>query len=301
MANSENQLIEVIPTLLVGDNSFDAASIPLCTLCIELDERRIRFCIVKDENMECIWLEDYFFENALTPAEIFERLKRIFSGHLSWSSNNWNNVRVTVNSHAFTLVPNVLFQPESAYEYLSFALGNPVSKHEKVLWHDLPLVHAQNVFSIQELWYDWVVNHFSSSTVTFYHLTSALAIGSLVNHVEHQEMRMMSLYFEKDHFTLVVSESQQLLLCNRFKYAQVQELAYIILFTLSQLNILPEEIKVLCYGEIAPTSDSYHELSRFFPNLHMGTRPTTLKYSPQCAEVPGHRYFGLFNTYLISS
>ncbi len=52
------------------------------------------------------------------------------------------------------------------------------------------------------------------------------------------------------NFTLVVSESQQLVLCNRFKYVQTQELAYIILFTLSQLNILPEEIKVLCHGEI---------------------------------------------------
>jgi hypothetical protein len=81
VANFENQVIEIIPTLLVGDNSFDAGSIPLCTLCIEVDERRIRFCIVRDENMECIWLEDYAFDTALNPEEIFEKLKKIFTGH----------------------------------------------------------------------------------------------------------------------------------------------------------------------------------------------------------------------------
>ncbi|NIJ53706.1 DUF3822 family protein [Dyadobacter arcticus] len=301
MANSQNQVIEIIPTLLVGDSTFDAASIPFCTLCIEVDERRIRLCIVRDENMECIWLEDYSFDTALTTAEVFEKLKRIFAGHMLWSSANWKNVRISVNSHAFSLIPNLLFDQGATQDYLAFALGMPIAKHDKVLFHELPLVHAHNVFSIPELWYDWIINHFGTSNITFYHLTSSLIIGALVSHVEQQEIRIASIYFEKDHFTLVVSESQQLILCNRFRYSQVQELAYIILFTLSQLDLLAEEVKVLCYGEISTASDVYAELSRFFPNLQIGNRPTTLKYSTQCAEVPGHRYFGLFNTYLVSS
>ncbi|SKB73237.1 DUF3822 family protein [Dyadobacter psychrophilus] len=301
MANSENQVIEIIPTLLVGDNSFDASSIPLCTLCIEVDERRIRFCIVRDENMECIWLEDYSFETVLNPNEIFERLKKVFTGHLLWSSHSWKNVRISINSHAFSLIPNLIFEEDSAADYLAFALGNPVPKDEKVLYHDLPLVHAQNVFSVPQIWYDWMINHFGNSQITFYHLTSPLIIGALVSHLEHQQIRMVSIYFEKDYFTLVITESQQLILCNRFRFSKTQELAYIILFTLSQLNFLPEEMKVICYGEIAPSADAYTELSRFFPNLQIGNGPTTLRYNRQCADVPGHRYFGLFNTYLVSS
>ncbi|MCE6987702.1 DUF3822 family protein [Dyadobacter sp. CY323] len=301
MANSENQVIEIIPALLVGDSSFDPASIPLCTLCIEVDERRIRFCVIRDENMECIWLEDYSFDTILSPGEIFEKLKKIFAGHVLWSSGSWKNVRIAVNSNAFSLIPNAIFDQESSKDYLSFALGTAVPAQEKVLFHDLPLVHANNVFSIPQVWYDWIINHFGSSNITFYHLTSPLIIGALVSHLEHQEIRIVSLYLEKDHFTLVVTESQQLILCNRFRYSQIQELAYIILFTLNQLNLLPEELKVLCYGEVSASSDVFQELSRFFPNLQIGSRPSTLKYSSQCAEVPGHRYFGLFNTYLVSS
>jgi hypothetical protein len=157
------------------------------------------------------------------------------------------------------------------------------------------------VFSIPQIWYDWMINHFGSSSIAFYHITSPLIIGALVSHAEQQELRIVSIYFEKEYFTLIVSESQQLILCNRFRYSQTQELAYIILFTLNQLNLVPEEMKVLCYGEISSSSDAFTELSRFFPNLQIGNGPTTLKYSPQCADVPGHRYFGLFNTYLVSS
>jgi hypothetical protein len=103
------------------------------------------------------------------------------------------------------------------------------------------LVHANNVFSIPQIWYDWMINHFGSFSIAFYHITSPLIIGALVSHAEQQELRIVSVYFEKDYFTLIVSESQQLILCNRFRYSQTQELAYIMLFTLNQLNLLPKK------------------------------------------------------------
>lgn len=301
MAHSDNQAIEVIPTLLVGDSSFDSDTIPFCTLCIEVDERRIRFCIIRDENMECIWLEDYGFQVVLSKSDVFERLKKIFTGHLLWSSNHWKNVRIAINSHAFSLIPKLIFDQDSIKDYLEFALGNAIPEDDRVLYHELPIVHANNVFSIPTLWYDWMINHFESSNIAFYHLTSPLIIGALVSHAEHQELRIASAYFEKDYFTLIISEGEQLILCNRFRFSQPQELAYIMLFTFNQLNFLPEEIKVLVYGEITLTSNLFMELSKFFPNLQIGKGPTTLKYSPQCSDISGHRYFGLFNTYLVSS
>ena len=298
---SDNQAIEIIPTLLVGDNSFDSDTIPFCTLCIEIDERRIRFCIVRDENMECIWLEDYSFDMVLSQNEVSERLKKIFTGHLLWSSNHWKNVRIAVNSNAFSLIPKLVFDSNSANDYLKFALGTELPSDEQVLYHEIPIVHAYNVFSIPKLWYNWMVNHFQNSNITFYHLTSPLIIGSLVSHAEQQEIRIVSAFFEKDYFTLIVSEGEQLILCNKFRFTQPQELVYVMLFTLSQLNFHQEEVKVLAYGEISTKSDFYSELAKFFPNLQIGQSPTTLKYSPQCAEIAGHRYFGLFNTYLVSS
>ncbi|QRQ99622.1 DUF3822 family protein [Dyadobacter sandarakinus] len=301
MINNENQVIEIMPTLLVGDSSFDAGSIPFCTLCIELDDRHIRFCIVRDEKMELIWVEDYSFDRILEASDVFEKLKKIFSAHTRWSGQSWKNVRISFNSAAFSLIPDLIFDPASVTDYLSFALGTAIPAGEKVLYHEVPLVHAQNVFSVPQAWHEWMINHFGTSNITFYHLTGPLIIGALVSHAEYEELRIVSVYFEKDNFFLVVSESKQLLFCNRFRFSTVQELAYIILFTLNQLELLPEEIKVIGYGDVTAGSETFAELSRFFPNLQIGKGPTTLKYSGQCADVPGHKYFGLFNTYLLSS
>ncbi|PWJ56745.1 uncharacterized protein DUF3822 [Dyadobacter jejuensis] len=301
MAHTENQIIEVIPSLLAGDGSFDVDSIPFCTLCIEVDERRIRFCIVRDENLECVWIEDYGFDKVLTETEVFERLKRIFKGHLLWSSNSWLNVRIAINSRAFSLIPSILFEEHRIHNYLHFAMGAPVSADDKVLYHEVPLVHAHNVFCVPNLWYDWIVNHFSSSHISFYHITSPLIIGALVSHAENEEVKIVSLYFEVDHFTMIVTDTNRLVLCNRYRFEHASELAYIVLFALHQLNLSSEEVRVICYGEISMDSELVAELMRFFSNLSLGRGPTTLRYSKHCGDIPGHRYFGLFNTFLVSS
>ncbi|WP_025761329.1 DUF3822 family protein [Dyadobacter tibetensis] len=301
MTHSENQIIEIIPSLLAGDASFDIESIPFSTLCIEVDERRIRFCIIRDESLECVWIEDYGFDKVLSSHEVFERLKRIFKGHLLWSSNSWLNVRIAINSHAFSLIPSLLFDEQGVEDYLKLAMGRPVTDDETVLWHEVPLVHAHNVFSVPTLWYDWIINHFSSSHISFYHITSPLIIGSLVSHAENEVLKIVSLYFEADHFTMIISDSNQLLFCNRFKFQHASELTYLVLFALNQLNITPDEVQLIYYGEIASDSELVVELARFIPNLSIGRGPTTLKYSRRCGDIPGHRYFGLFNTFLVSS
>lgn len=301
MAHADNQIIEIIPSLLAGDATFNHENIPFCTLCIEVDERRIRFCIVRDENMECVWIEDYGFDKVLNKQEVFERLKRIFKGHLLWSSNSWKNVKISINSHIFSLVPSVIFDEKEVKNYLNFATGTILPQDETILYHEIPIVHAVNIFSMPSLWYEWIINHFSASHLTFYHITTPLIIGALVSHAENDEIRIVSLYFEADYFTIMVTENNKLTLCNRFKFYSTSELVYLILFTLEQIEIIPEKVKVICYGEVYSDSENIVELKNFFPYVEIGKGPTTLKYHKHCGDIPGHRYFGLFNTCLVSS
>jgi hypothetical protein len=60
-------------------------------------------------------------------------------------------------------------------------------------------------------------------------------------------------------------------------------------------------MKVLCYGEVNTAAETFAELNKFFTRVEIGSGPTTLRYSAHCGDIPGHRYFGLFNTYLVSS
>jgi hypothetical protein len=283
----------------VADESFGGQDTRHCTLCIEIDELRFRFCAVQEGSMQCRWLEDYASDTFLNKGELLEKLKQITAEHAFLGSDSWKNIRVAVNTNGFTLVPAPLFRKEYGAEYLKMVLGRNVLAEDRVMNHYLPQVDAYNVFTIPSAWSDWLLGQYPFQSIEFCHLTSPLISGVLRSHKEYNESRILSACFEGEYLTLLFSENSKLLFCNRFRYSTPQELTYLLLFTLNQLNYLPEEIKLYLYGEITPYADAYTELARFMPHLHFGQSPAGLKYTAFFDDIPGHRYFGLLNTSLM--
>ena len=293
--------MDLQPTVKVADESFGTESTSRCTLCIEIDDLRFRFCVVEEGTLRCRWLEDYASDTFMDDGEVLEKMKQIAAEHPFLSSDAWKHIRVAVNTNAFTLIPAAVFRKEYTAEYLRLALGRAVSPEDRAMYHHLPVVDAYNVFTMPKAWSDWLQEQFPLQNIEFCHLTSPLISGSLASHQEYGEPRLLSLYLEEDYLTLVFSREQRLIFCNRFKYKNPSELTYLVLFALNTLNYLPEEVQVYLYGEITPYAETYTELARFLPHLHFGKVPGRLHYSTYFEDIPEHRYFGLLNTYLTRS
>ncbi|WP_189566278.1 DUF3822 family protein [Persicitalea jodogahamensis] len=289
------------PTVKVADPDFEASSIANCTLCIEIDESRFRFCFIQSDTMRCLWLEDYAFDTFLNEEEYLDKLKTIALEHPHLLSDQWKDVRVAVNTHDFTMVPVSLYRREYAGDYLQMATGHETSEKDRVLSHLVPYVNAQTVFTIPNKWSDWLLGLFPLQHIEFYHLSSPLVIGTVVSHSEYEEKKLLTIHMEENHFTLIYSDNKQLRFCNRFPYQNPLELTYLVLFSMNQLEVLPDEVKVKLYGEITPYSDIYIELAKFLPSLRFGIKPTTLTYVESFEDIPEHRYFALLNTYLVQS
>lgn len=291
----------LLPTVKVADPDFDAKSIAQCTLCIEIDESRFRFCFIQADSMRCQWLEDYAFDTFLNEEEYLGKLKSIAQEHPYLLSDQWKDVRVAVNTHDFTLIPVSLFRREYASDYLQLATGHRLSEKDRVLSHLIPYVNAQTIFTIPNQWSDWLLGLFPLQPIEFYHLSIPMAIGTVVSHSEYQEKKLITVHMEENHFTLIYSDDKQLKFCNRFPYQSPLELTYLVLFSMNQLEVLPDEVKVKLYGEITFYSDVYTELAKFLPSLRFGKKPTTLSYTEGFEDIPEHRYFALLNTYLVQS
>lgn len=289
------------PTVLVAGEGFGADNIAKCTLCIEIDDSRFRFCFVEEYSMRCLWLEDYAFDTFLNETEYLDRLKTLVARHPYLPSDQWKDVHISVNTPAFTMIPAPLFRKEYAADYLRLATGTGVADDSRVLYHLIPYVNAHTVFTVPNRWSDWLLSLYPLQNIEFYHLASPLVIGTIVSHAELGLPRLMTVHLETSHFTLVQSDERQLKFCNRFPYQNPLELSYLVLFTMNQLQILPEDVDVVLYGEITPYSDIYSELVRFLPKLQFGRFPSTLRYITEFDDIPGHRYFGLLNTFLVPS
>ncbi|GAB3182153.1 DUF3822 family protein [Telluribacter humicola] len=299
MALIETIAKEIQPTVKVADESFGVKDTQLCSLSIEIDELRFRFCAVQEDNRQCRWLEDYASDTFLNQGELLEKLKQISAEHAFLNSDSWKSISVTVNTNAFTLVPAPLFRKEYAAEYLHLVLGKNVQPEDRVMHHYLAQIDAYNVFTIPSDWAEWLMGLYPFQTIEFCHLTSPLITGALASHKEYNEPRILSACFEEEYVTLLFTESGKLIFCNRFRYNNAQELTYLILFTLNQINYQPENVKMYLYGEITPYADTFTELARFIPHLHFGQNPGALDYTANFEDIPGHRYFGLLNTCLM--
>ena len=121
-----------------------------------------------------------------------------------------------------------------------------------------------------------------------------------MSHDDYGASKLLTIHLEQHYFTMVFTEQEQLLFCNRFPYQTPAELTYLILFGLNQLQVSPEEMQVKLYGEITPYSDLYTELAKFLPELSFGKNPATMNYISLFEDIPEHRYFGLLNTFQLS-
>lgn len=292
---------QFIPTVKVSQDPFDEKSITRCMLCIEIDESRFRFCFIEEKSNRCVWLEDYAFDTFLNEEKYLEKLKRLVAGHPYLPSDQWKDIRVAVNAHEFTLVPAPLFRKEYASDYLQLATGWPVNAGNRVMYQYSENSNAYTIFSVPIPWTDWLLNLFPLQNIEFYHLVCPLIIGALDGHNGYDCDCIVTIHIEQDYFTMILTEKAQLKFCNRFPYKNPSELAYLILFSMNQLGVSPNETPVKLYGEITPYSDLYTELARFIPELQFGKNPESLLYIDNFEDIPEHRYFGLLNTYLVHS
>lgn len=287
------------PTVKVAQETFDSTRINRCTLCIEIDETRFRFCFVEEAPPRFVWLEDYAFDTFLNENEYLEKLKTLVAEHPFLPSDQWKDIRVSVNTSAFTMIPAPLFRKEYTADYLRLATGGPARPDSRVLFQHLPPVDAYTLFTMPGPWSDWLLGQYPMQSIEFYHFTSPLIIGALASHAEHESPRLVTIHLEANHFILIFTDKGSLKFCNRFPYQNASEMTYLVLFSLNQLQLLPDEVKVLLYGEVTPYSELYTELARFIPNLYFGHHPRTVQYIDEFEDIPEHRYFGLLNTFFL--
>jgi len=288
----------VASVVAIHDDHFDPQNAGAMELLLEVSPTRFRFCVFEAAQPRCLGLEDYAITNPLEETQA--ALTRIYEEHRFLGLQTWKNVRVSFNMPHFTLIPNDYFRKEYTESYLQLVRGHGVSATEQVLSHELPMVQARNVFTVNSTVREWFLNTYTLPTIGFMHQTSALIDGTLRQPTPQQSKATVSLYFEEDFITIVVAQAAKLLICNKFAYKDAADMVYFVLFTLETLHLKPNDIAVCLYGEITPYSDDYQSLQRFLPHLTFGKNPVNLQLPAVFEDFPEHRYFSLYSTYLIN-
>ncbi|GAB3556616.1 DUF3822 family protein [Spirosoma fluminis] len=291
--------VTLAPTVTIRSHSFDPTDTAKSVLCLEVGRDRFRF-VVQNAQRRSVYLEEYTFPSLLTERPLVGVLPDVFRGHAVLSAGSWQEVRVSVNSPSFTLVPKQLYRKEYAGSYLALMRGSPLPAHEFAQAYAHESEDFLSVFNLEHPLADYFSEAYPLQPLTFVHQMGALIQATARLDRQSLTPAAIHLYFEDEFVSIIYRNERQLRYCNRFGYRNVQDLAYYILYVLDELALRPEALNVLLYGEITPFAEQYAELSRFLPNLTFGHLPSGLTMAKEFDELPEHRYLSLFGLSLLS-
>ena len=284
-------LSTLAPTLSIRPEVLTAGQATRSILCLELASQRLRITLL-DSQRRMVWLDEYAQPSLLTEQDLLPQLPALFKEHPLLSYDQFQQIRVSVSSPAFTLVPTELYRKEYASSYLSLMRGHQQPPNE--------LAHAYahregfvSVFGIDRAVTEFMGEQYPMQPFMYVHQHSTLIQAT--NAVDRQLLSKQNLflYFEDDYVTILFREQHQLRYCNRFGYKNVQDLTYYVLYVLDELGADPEKVTVLVYGESTPFAESYVAITRFVPNMSIGQLPPGLNPSADLDDLPEHRYLGL--------
>ena len=208
----------------------------------------------------------------------------------------WKDVKLSLKSHKFSLVPTNMFVQESAADYL--ALNSEIkTAFEEVNYYKQIAVDTVNVFAAETKLCRWIESIYKKKKVHIIHQGSALIEGFL-KHADHIDEKSMYAYVDRGILHIVVTEGKKLLYYNQFAARKKEDYLKYIMLIFNELGMSGKESHVFLWGFIKPTSNEMSLLKRYIRNISFGSKPSFLKFSYLYDEVEDHQYFDVLSGYL---
>ncbi|VAW25876.1 FIG032012: hypothetical protein, partial [hydrothermal vent metagenome] len=121
---------------------------------------------------------------------------------------------------------------------------------------------------------------------------STILIEKLLNVYKNTEEVIFFINVTKTNFDIVVFKNKKLELFNSFHFKTKEDFIYYVLFITEQLNLNPEEFKLVLLGDIEKNSDVYNILYQYIRNITFfspANFPSILK------NISPHSHFTLLN------
>jgi len=220
-------------------------------LSIQVSLNGLSFCVLDiDKNV----IDNYFsvdFDKKLNPQDLLLKIKAIYASE-PILQESVKHVNVIYDNELSVLVPKPLFNEEYLADYLKFNTRilqtdfitfDTIQANESICVY-VPYVNINNFF--YENYGAFEYRHFST-----------VLIESIMSLEKNATETKMYVNVNPHHFEIIVIEKNELKLYNTFEYQTKEDFIYYILFTAEQLQLNPEDFKLVFTGQIKENDDLY--------------------------------------------
>lgn len=232
---------------------------------------------------------------SINPENKTTELKTIFSGDEKLL-HNYKSIKIAIESHAFTLIPNRLFNLADRETYLnksSRIAKEHFIKDDQITFNQSRLIYAWNSEVISVL-----KNYFPSGQM-FHSVTSLL--NGWRKQSEVKEGKKIYIDIESNFFTIAFFDEAQLIFINRFNYQTAGDFLYYTLMTYDRFELKPENTPCIISGHVMEKSEIYKKLYTYIRNLQFLPPIPYYDFSDGFNIESNHYYFNLYSLKLCES
>ncbi|MCF6167308.1 DUF3822 family protein [Lutibacter sp.] len=271
----------------ITNNNVDLKNLQENHLSIQLSLDGFSFCIYNKIQEEIGAFVVYEFDDtSISPYKHLALIEELFEQE-TLLQEKFHTVSVTHHNNLVTQVPQPFFDKNKLASYLQYTI--------KVLENDFITYDKISNSEIVNVYIPFVnVNNFLLDKYGsfIYKHASTILIEKLLNVYKHTEEVIFFINVTKTNFDTVVFKNKKLELFNSFHFKTKEDFIYYVLFITEQLNLNPEEFKLVLLGDIEKNADIYNILYQYIRNISFYSPtnfPSILK------NISPHSHFTLLN------
>lgn len=276
----------------IKDEKFNIEYISQYELLLYLNGNSFFVGVMDTLDHRCLFFEEY----EILEDDIIMALEEVFDDHYFLRAAFWKKIKFSQYHHKFTLIPNGLFVPENAFDYLDLITDVTVG-YDKVLHYKHENLGLTNVFAVDYKLYQWLCSFYHNKKIVFIHPTGS-HIETLMKVKPNESFEAIDLTFNQSSFDIAYKKDNKLEFCNIFEYSSESDVLYFLLAVIDSLNIDTRNVQCNLYGSLDHNSLIYTKVKEFVKNTKFGTKPSVVQLSHAFDELFLHQYNDLFPMYI---
>ncbi len=258
-------------------------------LSIQVSLNGLSFCTSINQQITAINHENFGIQ--LTPEQILHKIKHLFDHH-KVLKEHFNTINVVYQNDLYTIVPKPLFTKESLKEYLKYnikVLENDFIAYDELELHNIVTTYIPYT-NINNFFFD------TFGTFTYKHISTVL-IDSLLTQEKNNKSTSVFTNINDSTFDIVVIINGDLILCNSFGFQTKEDFLYYLMFTTEQLQLNPEEFKLIFLGNVSKDSELYNIAYTYVRNVSFGKINNKLNLAEEVQQFDPHEHFVLLSNF----
>lgn len=231
-------------------------------ISIQLSLDGFSFCITDIPSSKILAFVEYIFkEQPTTPELLYTNVVQIFNQDKDLQQD-FDTILVIHKNELSTLVPDAFFDQEKLKTYLNYNVK--ILADDYITSDTITKINAKNVY----IPFVNINNYLFQGYGEFeFKHHSTILIEKLIDYSSKTSEKQFFVNVFPKTIDVVVTQNDKLLLYNQFSYNTKEDFIYYILFVAEQLQMNPDEFKLIFLGKIDEKSDVYKITYKYIRNI----------------------------------